>query len=142
MRLAALLSIFFAVNLASAQDSDTNSLARALNEATTRASRGSIEEIWLEAHLLAERSLDFEEVNFDRLVDSALGGAKTAASKLFLTALRLEGEEAPVDELSDGLLIITESESEEHRMAALSLLQRQEFRDADPDKIEEDEINE
>lgn len=137
MRIAPLLSLLFAVNLANAQDSDANSLTKALDEATNRASQGSIEEIWLEAHLLSELSLDFETVNFDGLVDRALVDAEAPTAKLFLTALRLDGEDAPIDELCSELLVISESELEEHRMAALSLLQRQEFRNADPDKIEE-----
>jgi len=136
MRTAALLSLFFAVNLASAQDSDTSSLTTALNEATNRASRGSIEEVWLEAHLLSELSLDFEGVNFDALVDSALSRTEASTEQLFLMALRLEGEDVPATNLSQRLHAISESQSEELRLAALSLLQRPEFRAADPDEME------
>ena len=136
MRTAALLSLLFTVNLANAQDSDASALSKALKDATLRASQGSVEELWLEAHHLSEVSLDFEEVNFDRLVDDALSSAKGASAKLFLSAIRLDGEDAPVDEICSGLQSIINDNDGELRMAALSLLQRQEFRNTDPDVLE------
>ncbi|MCH2107200.1 MAG: S41 family peptidase, partial [Planctomycetes bacterium] len=136
MRYAVLFAILLAAPT-SAQETSKDVLSRALTEATARAEGMSLDELWGQAYTLSESSLDLAEVNFDALVDEALkAGGHGSGARLFLSALRLEGDDAPVDALTGHLSEITRAENPVHRIAALELLRRDEFRLADPDILE------
>jgi len=138
MRYALLFTLLLTAPQVSAQDASKDILSRALTEATRKADGMSLEELWGQAYSLSEISLDLEEVDLDALVDEALAvEGRGSGALLFLTALRLEGEDAPLDRLIGHLKELYASENPEHRVAALELLRRDEFRRADPDRLEE-----
>ena len=136
MRNAALLLLLLTAPVAHAQVSPKDVLSRALTEATQRADLLTVEEIWVEAHTLGELSLDIEEVNFDALVDEALSERnRPSGAHLYLVALRLEGDDTPIDLLMERLEDVLSAERSEHRMAALALLRRDEFEGAEPERL-------
>lgn len=136
MRYAAIFALLLTAP-ATAQESSKDVLSRALNEATAQAEEMTLEELWGRAYSLSESSLDLEEVNFDALVDEALSREGLGAgARLFLCALRLEGDDAPVDSLIAHLQELTASSSPDRSVAALELLRKDEFRLADPDLLE------
>jgi len=139
MRHALLLPLLLSASTAFAQDSPKELLSKALMEATSRADDLSVEDLWEEAYGLSESSLDFEEVDIDALVDKTLADVTLfhqPGAQLFLVALRLEGDDAPVDLILDRLQVIYKSDRPGHRIAALSLLRRDVFRRADPDRLD------
>jgi C-terminal peptidase prc len=137
MRYALLFTLLLSAPADSAQDDSKQVLARALAEATRTAEEMSLDEIWGAAYTLSESTLDLAEVNFDALVDDALAvGGRPSGARLFLTALRLEGDDAPTDLLIGQLREIYASDNPDHRVAALELLRRDDFKRADPDLLE------
>jgi len=136
MRYAVLFTLLLTAP-ASAQETSKDILGRALAEATSRAEEMTLSELWSQAYSLSESSLELEGVNFDAMVDDALKADQLGSgARLFLSALRLEGDDAPIDDLVNHLLDITAADDATHRVAALELLRRDELRLADPDLLE------
>ncbi|MBJ22818.1 MAG: hypothetical protein CL933_25690 [Deltaproteobacteria bacterium] len=137
MRYALLLALSLIAPDVHAQDSSRDVLTRALADATSQAEEMSLNELWGKAYSLSESSLDLEDVNLDALVDEALAiEGRGSGARLFLTALRLEGDEVPYDLLIAQLREIYASDNREHQVAALELLRRDDFRRADSDLLD------